>query len=246
MVLVLAAACVLWISRTAWLPHVTSTNPFQATPAENFPSGDAGLVLPPAEPVAGMTSAQVAEDENRVKQALEASYLDQRLLVGHDPQPLLRLLAPDSATAVRATFDSGGYGTALVRLAPGTALAAPPRVSGQVRYARVDWNGIPTLDVTSNYVFAYAFAVPPGVVVVHTETHWMFPLADNLRPSSRGMYLGPTKGYWHGMDCTAALQGLTAPAQAGDRDAKPGFRDPDPVDAYFDPNRPVRVGSACR
>jgi hypothetical protein len=60
------------------------------------------------------------------------------------------------------------------------------------------------------------------------------------------MYLGRTSGYWHGMDCAAAAKGLTAPAPAVDRDVNPGYQDPEPLDAYYDPNRPVGITSGCR
>lgn len=245
LLVILTSASALWTSRHDWLALVTSADPFQATPAENFPSGAAGVALPTAKAVDGMSAAKVSDALARVKRALELSYLDDRMLVGHDPGPLLAMLAPDSAGTVRSMFDNGQYGTAMVRLAPGSTLAAAPRVSGRIRYARVDWRGTPALDVTTNYVWAYAFAVPAGVVVLHTQTHWMFPMATDLRPSSRGMYLGGTTGYWHGMSCTDSLRGLTAPA-ASDEKAAPATTGQDPVDAYFDPHHPVRVGGGCR
>jgi hypothetical protein len=244
--LILAVVGSLWITRSGWSPLVFSTNPYESTPAENFPAGEAGLTLPPAGPVDGMTADQVADALARVRQALVASYLDPRMLVDHDSGPLLSLLAPDSASTVGPRFDTGGYGTALIRLTPGNSLVAEPRVSGQLSYQRVDWNGIPALDVTSNYVFAYAFTKPSGVVVIHSETHWMFPLGASLRPSSRGMYLGRTTGYWHGMDCAASAKGITAPVPPVDHDADPRYHDPEPLDAYFDPNRPVGITSGCR
>ncbi|WP_028934085.1 hypothetical protein [Pseudonocardia spinosispora] len=246
LVLLVMTAAGLWVSRAQWLPLVTSTDPFQTTPAANFPTAPDGLVLPEATAVEGMTAAQVDGALRQVKSALEASYLDDRLLVGHDPATLLSLLAPDSAGTVRSMLADGDYGTTMIRLAPGTVLAGPPRVNGRLSYARVDWNGLPALDVTSNYVWAYAFDQPSGVVVLHSETHWMFPLAKNLRPTSRGMYLGASTGYWHGMDCTASTRGLTAPAPPHARNTAPDFRDPDPTDAYFDPHRSVQVDSACR
>lgn len=244
--LLLALAGALFLTRSRWLPLALPSDPYEATPAANFPVGEAGLTVPVAEPVEGMSAEAVAAALARVRQALIASYLDPRMLIDHDPSPLLSLLAPDSAATVRARLAEGGYGTTLVRLTPAASLAATPRVSGALSYQRVDWNGIPALDVTSNYVFTYAFAKPAGVVVVHAETHWMFPIFTGLRPSSRGMYLGRTGGYWHGMDCAAAAKGLTAPAPAIDRNANPGFKDPEPVDAYFDPNRPVGITSGCR
>ncbi|HEY2205727.1 MAG TPA: hypothetical protein VGH99_14740 [Pseudonocardia sp.] len=246
-VLVLAVtAAGLWATHDRWWPWITSASPYDATPAENFPVGADGIRLPDAQAVPGMTAPQVAAALGTVRDALQATYLDPALLNRHDPATLLSLLAPDSATAVRARLDTGQYGTTLIRFSPGVTLAATPRVSGQVNYHRVDWDGLPALDVTSNYVIAYAFALPSGVVVVHAETHWMFPLGNDLRPSSRGMYLGRTTGYWHGMDCTAAARGLTAPAPGKDARADPNFHDTDPLDAYFDRNRSTGVTSGCR
>jgi hypothetical protein len=244
--LVLTLAGTLWLTRSRWSPLVLPSDPYEATPAANFPVGEAGLTLPLAEPVDGMSAAAVGNALRRVREALVASYLDPRMLVDHDPSRVLSLLAPDSAAAVRPRLAEGGYGTTLVRLRPPTALAATPRVSGQLGYHRVDWNGIPALDVTSNYVVAYAFTKPAGVVVIHAETHWMFPIGGALRPSSRGMYLGRTDGYWHGMDCAAAARGLTAPGPAVDRGVTSGYTDPEPLDAYFDPSRPVGITSGCR
>ena len=74
----------------------------------------------------------------------------------------------------------------------------------------------------------------------------MFPLSTALRPSSRGMYLGRTSGYWHGMDCAAAAKGFTAPAPDVDHAANPSYSEDDPLDAYFDPSRPLRVEAGCR
>jgi hypothetical protein len=236
----------LWLTRDRWWHLVTPTNPYETSPAGNFPIGADGIVTPQAAAVDGMTAAQVADALGRVKQALEASYLDRRMLVGHDPSPLLNLLASDSATTVWQRFEAGQYGTAMVQLAAGTTLAAEPRSSGQMSYQRVVWDGRPALDVTTNYVFAYAFARPAGMVVIHTETHWMFPMGADLRSSSRGMYLGRTNGYWHGMNCTQAAIGRTAPATAQDSRANPNYHDTDSLDSYFDPTRSIRVSSACR
>ena len=244
--LILAVGAGLWLSRDRWRPMVVSGNPFDSTPAENFAVGEAGFLTPPIQPVDGMSPEAVAVAVDRARRALIDSYLDPRLLAGHDAGPVLGLLAPDSADAVRPRLAGGGYGTTLVRLAPGAVLAAPPRVNGRLHYARVDWNGMAALDVTSNYVIAYAFTGATDVVVVHAETHWMFPLGTALRPSSQGMYLGRTSGYWHGMDCAAAGHGITAPVPSVDRAAKPAYHDPDPLDAYFDRHRPVDITSGCR
>jgi hypothetical protein len=244
--LVVATGIGLFLTRAQWLPLVSQDDPFTATPAENFASGSAGIVLPPVAPVEGMTAEQVNAALNQVKHALEASHLDSRMLLQRDPAPLLDLLAPDSAKVIRDRLDSGDYGTTLIRLAPGAVLAGTPRVQGKMTYSRVDWRGTPALSVVTNYVWAYAFSQPEGVVVVHSETHWMFPLAKDLRPSSRGMYLGPTSGYWHGMDCTAAARGLTLPAPEVDRAANPDFSDSDSLDAYFDQSRPLGVESGCQ
>jgi hypothetical protein len=245
-VVLVAVISGLWLTRDRWWHLVTPANPYETSPAGNFPIGADGIVTPPAAAVDGMTAAQVADALGRVKQALEAAYLDHRLLVDHDPSPLLNLLAPDSATTVWQRFEAGQYGTAMVQLAAGTTLAGEPRSSGQMSYQRVVWDGRPALDVTTNYVFVYAFARPSGMVVIHTETHWMFPMGADLRSSSRGMYLGRTNGYWHGMNCTLAAIGRTAPATAQDPHANPNYHDTDSLDSYFDPTRSIQVSSACR
>ncbi|MGI8816462.1 MAG: hypothetical protein ACR2G2_14620 [Pseudonocardia sp.] len=246
LILVFVVAAGLIITEPRWLPLVVATDPYTATPAENFATGSAGIVLPPPAPLPGMTGEQINAALSQVKHALEASHLDPKMLQDRDPGPLLDLLAPDSASVVAGRLDSGDYGTTLIRLAPGSVLAATPRVNGEMTYSRVDWRGTPALSVVTNYVWAYAFRKPEGVVVVHSETTWMFPLVDNLRPTSRGMYLGRTSGYWHGMDCAAAAKGFTAPAPDVDRSANPGYSDNDPLDAYFDPSRPLRVESGCQ
>jgi hypothetical protein len=238
----------LWSTRVHWLPYVVTSDPYAATPAASFPVGAAGIVPPPPTAVPGMSVERVRDALDRVKQALQASYLDDRLWDNGDPAGLLGLLAPDSATVVRSMFDQGGYGTAIVRFAPGTRLTAPPRVNGKITFSQVNWRGMPALDVATNYVWAYALRSTSGdsdVVVIHSSTNWMFPLGKNLLPSSRGMYLGRTSGYWQGMDCAASMRGLTAPAPAHDRNANPNFSDPDP-DAYFDANRSVQVVPGCR
>lgn len=238
----------LWFTRAHWTPYVVSSDPYASTPAASFPVGEAGIVPPVATATPNMSVEQVGDALNRVKQALQASYLDTSLLNNRDPSRLLGLLAPDGAKVVRSLFDRGGYGTAIVRFAPGTTLTAPTRVNGKIDFSQVDWRGMPALDVRTNYVWAYALTSKSGesgVVVIHSSTHWMFPLGKNLLPSSRGMYLGRTTGYWQGMDCSDSMQGLTAPAPAHDQDANPNFSDPDP-DGYFDPNRSVRVGAGCR
>jgi hypothetical protein len=246
LILVLAVAVGLIITEPKWLPLVVPTDPYSSTPAANFASGSEGIVLPQIVPVPGMTAEQINAALIQVKHALEASHLDPRMWRG-DPAPLLDLLAPDSASVVAGRLDSGDYGPTLIRLAPGSTLAATPRVDGEMTYSRVDWRGTPALSVVTNYVWAYAFREPPGVVVVHSETTWMFPLVDDLRPTSRGMYLDRTIGYWHGMDCAAAAKGYTAPPSGGiDHQANPGYSENDPLDAYYDPSRPLRVESGCR
>lgn len=244
LVLVFAAAAGLIVTQSKWLPLVVASDPYSSTPAANFATGSAGIVLPPIQPVPEMTTEQVNAALTQVKNALVASHLDPRMLQG-DPAPLLDLLAPDSASVVASRLDSGDYGTTMIRLAPGSTLADTPRVDGKMTYSRVDWRGTPALSVVTNYVWAYAFAKPEGVVVVHSETTWMFPLVDDLRPTSRGMYLGKTSGYWHGMDCAQAAKGFTAPTPDVDHAANPGYQDEE-LDSYFDPARPLRVESGCR
>jgi len=59
--LVLTALATLWLSRGRWSPLVLSSNPYESTPAENFPVGEAGLTLPEADAVDGLSAQAVAD-----------------------------------------------------------------------------------------------------------------------------------------------------------------------------------------
>ena len=112
-----------------------TASPFAGTPAEHFAEGEAGIVLPAAEPVGDFTAEEVAEALEQVRQALIAARLDETMLVDHNPEKFLSLLAPDHQVGRRLEFDNGEFASYATQIAPGVELApVPPRVHGTITY----------------------------------------------------------------------------------------------------------------
>lgn len=95
------------IAPTAAPPSVdpdlpTPREPFRGSPALRWADGAAGIELPAAEAVGGMTQAQVADALEKTRRFLIASNLDPAVLRGERPEAALALLDPkDEQTAAR-------------------------------------------------------------------------------------------------------------------------------------------------
>lgn len=265
LLLILAMVAFTGVGLSRWRPNkpsatpaptpsrATSTlNPFTGTPAEDFPPGATGLVMPAASAAGAWTSDEVADALNRVREALIASHLDDRLLVDHDPAAVLALVSPHTADWVRQELAKGGLGVSLIRFDLSTGVrpaAEQPRVSGHTTYRTARWGQVDALEVVTNYVWVYAFAVPAdwtgrNIVVVHGEEHWMFPKPASVTPDERGMNLVTYNGYWDLMDCAASRAGLTAPF-GSDVEAAPDSSADEPESAYFRPDHPLDVENGC-
>ncbi|WP_460491012.1 GNAT family N-acetyltransferase [Dactylosporangium cerinum] len=135
------------------------TDPFEGTPAATYPKGEAGITMPPATAVTGFTAAQVDAALQQVRKALVAGRLDQKMLVGHDPSTLLALLAPNPAKHVKAWFDDASFSSVATWIDPAAHLDPDEevRVSGRVTLGSAVVEGIQTLQVTTNFVWVYAF-----------------------------------------------------------------------------------------
>ncbi|MCU7724451.1 hypothetical protein ODJ79_12055 [Actinoplanes sp. KI2] len=193
------------------------TDPFTGTPAATYPKGAAGITLPKAAAVTGFTAAQVDADLKAVRRAMIAGRLDATMLTGHGQGRLIAMLAPSQrADVTKWFFDASFMGVATwidpaVKLDP----REQPRVSGRVTYSSVISRGVRTLRVTTNFIWVYAFVFPVEhpLAAVHDEVNWEFPVAANLQPADRGMWVGPTKVYSAWVDCAAAHRGLIAPGR---------------------------------
>jgi hypothetical protein len=199
-----------------------AADPFAGTPAAHYPKGAAGITLPVATKVTGLTAAEVGADLRRVRAAMIAGRLDPRMLVGHQPDRFLALLAPANSRNIRAWFKDAAADSVATRIDPAVRLdpAQPPRVSGRVTYRSLPVDSRATLRVTTNFVWVYAFDGPRHPLAVeHDEIDWDFPDTHHLRAADQGMSISSAKSYAALIDCAAGRKGLFAPTRLGDQAA---------------------------
>ncbi|MET7420768.1 hypothetical protein [Dactylosporangium sp. NPDC005555] len=224
------------------------TDPFEGTAAATYPKGETGITLPAATAVTGFTAAQVDGALRQVRTALVAARLDQRMLTGHDPAPFLALLAPNSASNIRPWFDRSTFSTLATWIDPSARLDAAEevRVSGRVTFASVSVDGLQTLQITTNFVWVYAFTGNPGhpLAAAHDEVRWDFPTTARLRAGDKGMWVGHSAGYLAWIDCVAARKGMLAPFKEGAADV-PGPADTEDPDAYLKADHTLDIGDDC-
>ena len=223
-------------------------DPFAGTPAASYPQGAAGITLPAARRVAGFSAAQVGADLRKVRAAMIAGRLDTWMLVGHQSDRFLRLLAPGDRNPVQQEIGSSDTDNVATWIDPAVRLdpAQPPRVSGRVTYRSVRLHGVETLRVTTNFVWVYAFAGPPDrLAAEHDEINWEFPDAANLLAADRGMWVGDNRSYAAWIDCTAARLGLLAPTRA-DAAPAPSPSDTEDPNDYLRANHALTIPDDCR
>jgi hypothetical protein len=220
-------------------------SPFAGTPAEDFAEGAAGIVLPEAEAVGDFTADQVAEALEQVREALIAARLDRTMLVDHDPDPFLSLLAPDQQATVREAFDSANFGTFATWVAEATGLVpAGPRVAGQISYTTAVDGGLPVLEVETRFVWVYALeaadrGLGAGPVVVRDELVWWVRLDERWSESSRGLWLPAAVSRALGVDCDAYEESLLRPGN------EPVTSTSEPADPIFDPEQSLESVDTC-
>lgn len=216
-------------------------SPFAGTPAEAFPSGAAGIVLPPARAVPGgyllfhedrtraITVGEVTDVLMDLREALIGARLDKRMLVGHDPDPFIRNLSRGAWDTWYDPYFLGGpwntlwespdFANVATKLAPGARLAAEPRVAGRITYRAATMpdplrqQPYAVLKIVTEFVWVYAFADPPGIVVIRDQVTWREPTDQRLdwAYSNQGLHLSDRKAYAWGADCGAYADGLVRP-----------------------------------
>jgi hypothetical protein len=217
---------------------------FADTVAAQYPKGAAGITLPKASAVKGFTAKEVGTALQKVRAALIAGRLDNTMLVEHKPAKFLGMLAPRSRAYIATWFKTDDFSSLATWIAPSARLdpKQQPRVSGRVTYASKMVDQIQTLQVTTNFVWAYAFRGPDRpIAVVHDEIVWEFTDPDDVQPSDRGMWLGEAESYMAMMDCAAAEKGLLAPGHLEAADPQ----DTTDPDAFLRPDHTLDIGDDC-
>ncbi|MEO6084698.1 MAG: hypothetical protein ABIQ18_16475 [Umezawaea sp.] len=236
------------------ITRVDLADPFRNTPAESWPDGEAGLVVPQAVPVGTFTAAQVADAYLRARQAVIAARLDRRVLEGRDLEPLLSLFALDDQEGMRPLFAGGRNdeaGLVATRIAPGsTLLPVAPKVSGAMT---VEAKSAGELVVHTDFVFAYAFAADveqlrgPMDIVAVTRIRYDYVMRSGptFRPESQGMWSGPSTEHSYSIGCAASRDGFLAPSISEPRAKQGSPKESGGPSDYFDPDKPMPTTNTC-
>lgn len=232
-----------------------SVSPWAATPAESYAAGKNAIVLPPAKAVGPFTRKHVADGLTKVRQALIEGRIDVSMLTINDPEPFLRLIAPDNRDEVRGDLADGvalNYVTRVEdRADPRLDGKDTVRAKGTVTYrATTDPDGIRVLEITTSFIWVYHFDLwraqehPPGteLVTVRDEVVWHLPYADDVQPSSRGLWVHEAASTMYNADCAGIKRGFLAL----DHD-EPLRRRPTatPTGDVYDPNWRPGDGESC-
>jgi hypothetical protein len=223
------------------------TDPFAGTAAATYPRGAAGITLPAAKAVRGFTRTRVGAALGQVRKALVAGRLERGMLVGHDPAAFLALLAPNDRDDVAKWFRSPDFTTVATWIDPAVKLdpAEQPRVSGRVTYTSRVVDGIQTLQVTTNFVWVYAFEGPEHpLAIAHDEIRWEFPSTRRLRSGDKGMWIAHTGAYMAWVDCAASAKGLLAPTRP-ETAPRPGPSEAEDQDAYLRTDHSIEITDDC-
>jgi hypothetical protein len=201
-------------------------DPFAGTPADNWPDGAAGIVLPTAEPIDGYTAAQVAYAYQTTKKLLVAGFLDKQTLLGGPPTAFANLLTPEQRTWFVQNLKKTGVDKAgaplsslgmIVSFPPGDAelIGSVIKVHGTMSAKTSVSQGQKELDVHLDYLFTYPIE-PPG-----QPTEWMRIVAEAVWTVEFGNWQGASSTF------TPSVQvdgGGFAGAQC---DTKDGYTHPD-------------------
>ncbi|MFU8850562.1 hypothetical protein ACNAW0_06220 [Micromonospora sp. SL1-18] len=224
------------------------------TPVEHFAEGEQAIVLPAARPAGPFTQKQVADALSSVRAALVQGRLSKDMLYG-DPKVFLARLAPGARAGVTEDLAGGnnlGYATRILRDAdPAFVPEDGIRARGTIEYtATTTGDGVRMLAITTRFIWVYSFDLfqaqkyPPGaeLVTVRDEVVWQFPHPDDVRASSRGLWIGSAAVTVGNASCDAMMRGYLAleydPVVF--RRPKPG-----PTSDIYDPGWQPGDGESC-
>ncbi|NMO57378.1 hypothetical protein HH310_40180 [Actinoplanes sp. TBRC 11911] len=220
-------------------------SPFTGTPAEAYPIAEQGITLPKATAVSGFTASEVDASLHKVRTAMIATRLDQAMLIAHNPKPFLAMVSPGQRDDLAGWFRDAKFSSLATWIYPAVHLdpAERPRVSGRVTYASAKVDGVQTLQITTNFVWVYAFTGPDRpLVTVHDQVRWEFPKPAATVAKDRGMWVADVQGYRFGVDCALAGQGLLAPTP---QTAVPSSPPSEPAGNYMHTDHALDIADNC-
>ncbi|MGW4214058.1 hypothetical protein ACWEIJ_39155 [Lentzea sp. NPDC004789] len=210
-------------------------HPFAGTPAEQWADGEKGIVVPDQNP-------EYAAGYEAARKALVVGHLDPRVLVDHDVEPFVSMLAPSLRDAWR---NNPNNGSVVTRLKKGNKLLPNGiKVDGRMWPGR-DQYGRPL--VHTSYRFAYAF--DPGyqksifdqyeiVALVRSDTDYQ--LAED------GVWTVASNGFLYSMACEASKQGFLAPLFTEKRQLPTAEEAKRKPEEWFAADTPIPTTSGCK
>ncbi|MEU4479620.1 hypothetical protein AB0F68_16410 [Micromonospora sp. NPDC023966] len=186
---------------------------FAGTVAADYAVGEAGITLPRAAAQGPFTAREVTAALTQVRSALVAARLDTSMIVG-DPEPFLALLAPAARRERIHDFDGDTFLHYATRIGSQDR-AEEVRARGTMRYrATTNENGVPVLEITTEYVWLYAFDVPrttpgaAGLAAIRDKVVWHVPRPDALPAAERGLWLVSAEASTSNVDCARLAEGF--------------------------------------
>ncbi|CRK55400.1 hypothetical protein [Alloactinosynnema sp. L-07] len=214
---------------------IDADDPFAATPADDWADGEAGVVIPPVEPVGTHPATEVTDAYQRARAVVLAAMLDPAVIMGGDNEPYLRLFAPGDQADLRAALaDPARVDRFLVRFGPGTTLLPrPPKVRGRMW---AESAGAGKLLVRTRFVVAYPLLTDDGPRVEVARIDIDLTIVGPGRPAAdRGVWLSRTEGSRSSTECDGDH------SRAALRGSGEGVL----PDALFDPDRPIESAFSC-
>ncbi|MEV1016320.1 hypothetical protein AB0I89_08635 [Micromonospora sp. NPDC049801] len=185
---------------------------FAGSPAASFAPGEQAVRMPTAKATGPFTEAQVGAALETVRKGLIESRLDTSMLSG-DPEPFLRLLAPDIREHLRSDFTGNAFLRYATRMASPSDWELGIRADGRVSYRATTENGTRMLEVSTEFVWAYPFDVdlraPAGasVVALRDRVVWQVPHPEDVPASTRGLRIVSAKLVTWNADCGKLREG---------------------------------------
>ncbi|MEU1360987.1 hypothetical protein ABZ356_14230 [Micromonospora zamorensis] len=185
---------------------------FAGSPAASFTPAEEAVRMPAAKGTGPFSESQVRTSLESVRKALVQSRIDTSMFMG-DPEPFLRLLAPDAREQLRSDFSNNSFLRYATRMASPSEWEPGARADGRVSYRATKANGIRVLEVSTEFVWAYPFDVdlraPAGasVVALRDRVMWQVPHPDDVPASARGLWITSAEAVTWNADCAALRDG---------------------------------------
>lgn len=143
---------------------VPAADPFAGSPAAEYPDGAAGLVMPKAKALGGLSKKDVAKGLERTRALLAAALLDRRTILGGEPAAFAALLDPGQRDRFHAELGGKRYNSRYMvnSFAPGSAELASEviKVQGAAVLGTFHEGLRQGVEIDVNYLAVYAVRRP--------------------------------------------------------------------------------------